>query len=1090
MRKIWFILALLLLAPASLAASGDVRVTWSDNLCNGFHLCYNISVQNMLGYERDINISTILSNTDFDISKVSNVVFYEWKNISHEVSHSESFCNPYDEVLANTTIHHTNCTTISYTTEKYYPDWKESMMQWFKRTSNEYRENMGMINIPKYDSKNKGDTFNGTKYFRIEFDTPPTKITTGWGSTGKMAMEIDGYEYHPWWNVSYAYRMNISCTSMTDGTPLIINGSGGFEIAGNQQLVWTYCYGDGTALYYNDETDYVVANDTMQLPFEVESGDGTSYSPTGVWDGHLMVQHLEESSGVATDSSEYGNDMSLRNTPTQNIPGKFGTAYNFSGGTSNPDHLNISDNPTLDTTAYTQILWHKGIETNNRCVLEKSVGRYFMLSDDGGCSGKWIVGWSNGGGEYVCADVEMNDDRWYMVVSRFENDNLSLFINGSLVTSLDPPSNAETNNDEMTLGGRTDVAPNSYQGIIDEFRFINATVSDAYISEIWNNAQGVAGYGDLAAQEETSGLVVTLSSPADSAEEEFEGITIVCNASSTTTLINASLWTNTTGTWARNQTTSLTGTTDSATFTLNYVRHGSYKWNCEVWDDDSDMEYAIANRTFSVIGYIIDSTDADNTTIEGERIRYNINMTVGWDVAGISGYLNRDGSSYVLTNITYGYSNYSIRNFTYTLATPLLPAGTDTSLVSFNFSFTLNYTDGSQATFMSSTYNQNVSQIKITACDTGALALNFTIYDEENMTAPIPNVTFSVFFTIQSDTLLKNYSYTMNGQSNYSFCIWPASSSLVMNATIQYSNSSYPIRNYYLEDATIDNATDSYSIFLLSDTYAKVVRFEILDASGLAVENALIKVMRYDYDTTAYRTMCIGKTDDDGKAIIRLRGNDIFYKLMIEQYGTLLADFNPSKIPIDPTDDEGSLTLTADPTELGAIYTYIGSVAYGCFFNETTRVLRCTLSDSTGDTQTINLDVWEVKPNGMTLMYEGSVSGSSSTLTYTVPEENTTYSYRFFATFLDGREFTLSSGSVMAIGGAVVWGAMGLMMTMFMFLTLSAVGIYKPEYALIMGGGAILMAAALNVLAIEITSGGIAGLLVVIAVLIYRMRDK
>jgi len=65
------------------------------------------------------------------------------------------------------------------------------------------------------------------------------------------------------------------------------------------------------------------------------------------------------------------------------------------------------------------------------------------------------------------------------------------------------------------------------------------------------------------------------------------------------TLTNISLWHNGTGTWERNRTTSVTGTTNTTIFT-NYMEDGATLWTCEACDSDDDCAFASANRTVSV----------------------------------------------------------------------------------------------------------------------------------------------------------------------------------------------------------------------------------------------------------------------------------------------------------------------------------------------------------------------------------------------------------------------------------------------------------------------------------------------------------
>ena len=95
-----------------------------------------------------------------------------------------------------------------------------------------------------------------------------------------------------WWNISYSYKMPITCTNLDDKVPIVINNSDCFTIGGEKQCVWTYCDGVGTAIYYNNHSFYAVANDTTQLPHEVEFGNGTSYLPESVWDNNFEAVYL------------------------------------------------------------------------------------------------------------------------------------------------------------------------------------------------------------------------------------------------------------------------------------------------------------------------------------------------------------------------------------------------------------------------------------------------------------------------------------------------------------------------------------------------------------------------------------------------------------------------------------------------------------------------------------------------------------------------------------------------------------------------------------------------------------------------------
>jgi len=149
-------------------------------------------------------------------------------------------------------------------------------------------------------------------------------------------------------------REEIDCSNMDDYVPIVINGSNGFAIDGEKQIVWTYCSGASNYLYYNNYSDYLVANSTTQLPHEVEFGNGTSYNPTSVWNSNYkMVQHLQEDpSGSAPqviDSTTNLNNGTSGGTMTSGdqITGKIDGSLDFDGS---DDYVNVTVDNTISDT--------------------------------------------------------------------------------------------------------------------------------------------------------------------------------------------------------------------------------------------------------------------------------------------------------------------------------------------------------------------------------------------------------------------------------------------------------------------------------------------------------------------------------------------------------------------------------------------------------------------------------------------------------------------------------------------------------------------------------------------------------------------
>ena len=309
-----------------------------------------------------------------------------------------------------------------------------------------------------------------------------------------------------WWNITYDYKRSINCTNIDDYTPIVINGSNGFTINGEKQIIWTYCSGTGTAVYYNDETDYEIANDTTQIPFEVEFGNGTSYNPTSVWDtNYKMVQHLNEdpSDSQAINSvSNLNNGTSVGDmTSGDLIDGVIGKAWDFDGSN---DLLNYGADSSLNIlTDITLEVWFNsvGANVNDRgAVLKMEAYKgYGLYTIPSGFSLRTGTGsaWSNSPFYSYLANT------WYHAVGRYNGSHLSLFINGTEIT---PATAFSTGLPSTTAnaysGGHYGAAANFWDVSIDEVRISATARSDSYVNQIFQNAIGTSGYGDLGAEKE------------------------------------------------------------------------------------------------------------------------------------------------------------------------------------------------------------------------------------------------------------------------------------------------------------------------------------------------------------------------------------------------------------------------------------------------------------------------------------------------------------------------------------------------------------------------------------------------------------
>jgi hypothetical protein len=95
--------------------------------------------------------------------------------------------------------------------------------------------------------------------------------------------------------------------------------------------------------------------------------------------------------------------------------------------------------------------------------------------------------------------------------------------------------------------------------------------------------------------------VVTLKSPADGYTRTSDRtITFICSAYDNINLINITLYTNRTGTFASESTNSSPANDTNTTFIISHADNNEYIWNCYACDNISSCRWASSNWTYTI----------------------------------------------------------------------------------------------------------------------------------------------------------------------------------------------------------------------------------------------------------------------------------------------------------------------------------------------------------------------------------------------------------------------------------------------------------------------------------------------------------
>ncbi len=196
----------------------------------------------------------------------------------------------------------------------------------------------------------------------------------------------------------------------------------------------------------------------------------------------ILMLHLEEGSSPFNDSSIYDNDAvcSGSSCPTS-VAGHLGNGLSFDGVN---DYLTISDSDSLDVNNMTISLWVKRTGDNSWNTLFEKRNQY-RVRIDGDNKPIFYVG---GFGE-VYSNTSLPLNEWALVTVTFSdvgggNNIARIYINGQLTGSNGPAwGSPSPNSNNLLIGKRSG---NYFQGVIDEFRILNKTLSSDSIGMILN----------------------------------------------------------------------------------------------------------------------------------------------------------------------------------------------------------------------------------------------------------------------------------------------------------------------------------------------------------------------------------------------------------------------------------------------------------------------------------------------------------------------------------------------------------------------------------------------------------------------------
>lgn len=684
------------------------------------------------------------------------------------------------------------------------------------------------------------------------------------------------------------------------------------------------------------------------------------------------------------------------------------------------------------------------------------------------------VGWawvSDVNGKIVCMldcgsaatnNNALRVNQWVMITLVHNGTTNCLYVNATLTHCV-----SGTNRDSTRVMhfGNTIVEANDYDGLYDENGWWNRSLNQSEIDTLYNNGLGttyyptvppVARYGTLLPKNNS----VVVNTP----------VTFVANLSidsaAQISLKNVTLYVyDSTNSLIYTELKNVSGTENLTSFTSTLNALGNYKYNFGYCTEGADF-YDLDWHACHILGQYYPNRDYNYTFFWGYDFYsqvYNVTTSPS-KTESISLYVNYSSTIFptISANLIYNGTVYAatktgtgdIVNFSKTLNQNI--TGT------FSFYWNVSFTNTTGSVFYANTSNRT----QIVSALTGLVVSNnscaegfntsyiFTFADEDTRNSIKANVSYNIDYGVDTSG---NFIYgNFSNIERLYICINSESPQYRIEAgEIDYSTSGYGENKYYLFRGTRFNyVPTNVTLYQLPTAVATAFEYTITDNNYNPQINVFLGLLRWYPELNSYIVTSMGKTDDYGKTISKIKVEDIDYRVGVYSLnGTLIKLNNPVRFICSSTPCTYSIFLLNPVSS----YTDLSRLQSSLTFNKTSKNFIYIWNDPTQQTQYMNLTVFKDSYNMTQVLCSVQGVGFTGLLTCDVSAYTGSVRavvIRSASPLLEIANLyvNLATTFIEINGGKVI----GLIMTLVLFVLAVLIGLYSPIAAIILGIAALL----------------------------------